>query len=151
MEYTHLTFTSIDLLRCLRLSAKFHPDLLDLAATTADSEGLAVLPEMSRRSNLVPVMSVGQAAGRQLPKTAIETTKSTFRPRQMNRTLLMMPDDILTMVLSLLTYDEISQLRVVRKTPFPLREGVNLQLFGEGVSSVWKISNMRLHAKEHNK
>lgn len=113
MEYTHLTFTSIDLLRCLRLSAKFHPDLLDLAATTADSEGLAVLPEMSRRSNLVPVMSVGQAAGRQLPKTAIETTKSTFRPRQMNRTLLMMPDDILTMVLSLLTYDEISQLRVV--------------------------------------
>ena len=114
MEYPDWYFTSVEFRRSLRTAAKF-PSSLGLGLPESDTEVVG-RADMSRSSNLVPVnvMSLGQAANRQQPKNAGETTKSVFR--QINRTLLMMPDDILTMVLSLLTYDEISQLRVVRKS-----------------------------------
>lgn len=107
MEYKDDYFPSLEFKLSLRRAAS---RLADLNVPGVESR---TDNAMSRSSNLVPVMNVGQASSKQNSKNGGETTKSVFR--QINRTLLMMPDDILTMVMSLLSYDEISQLRVVRE------------------------------------
>ncbi|PIK38789.1 putative F-box only protein 28-like [Apostichopus japonicus] len=105
MEYKDDYFPSLEFKLSLRRAAS---RLADLNVPGVESR---TDNAMSRSSNLVPVMNVGQASSKQNSKNGGETTKSVFR--QINRTLLMMPDDILTMVMALLSYDEISQLRVV--------------------------------------
>ncbi|KAJ8045932.1 F-box only protein 28 [Holothuria leucospilota] len=53
------------------------------------------------------------AARPNVSKLGVKQGGTSKAPRPMTRTLMMMPDDILTMVLSLCTYDEISQLRMI--------------------------------------